>query len=115
MRSALVFVLLLAGCVVEHRGPANLQVIAPRQLDRASISVDGQQASALTIGDPVIDIVRQLMGHKRPFVTGIAHVGKGAHTLRIAKPGFEPVERTVDISDGPVVIQICAADVRPVK
>ena len=40
---------------VEHHGPTNLQVFAPRQLDGASIAVDGKQTSALTPGDPLLD------------------------------------------------------------
>jgi hypothetical protein len=114
MRRALVFVVFLAACAVEHRGPVNLQVFAPRQLDGASIVVDGKQTGELTPGDPLLDVARQLLGHKRTFVSGVAHVAKGAHTLRIAKQGFEPIERTIDVGDA-TVIQVCAVDVRPTK
>ena len=114
MRRALVLVVFLAACAVEHHDATNLQVFAPRQLDGASIAVDGKQTSELTPGDPLLDIARQLLGQKRPFVSGTAQVAKGAHTLRIAKQGFEPIERTVDVGDA-TVIWFCAADVRQTK
>jgi hypothetical protein len=112
MRHALVFALLFAACAAEHGPRPNVQVVAPRQLDRASISVDGQPASTLTTGNPFLEVLEQLLNKPRTVVTGLAHVANGTHTLRIVKQGFAPIERTVEVGDA-TVVRICPADVRP--
>ena len=60
----------------------------------------------------LLEVLRQLLNKEQPYVTGLAHVANGTHTLRIVKPGFAAIERTVDVGDA-TVVQICAADVRP--
>jgi len=112
-RTLLLFVAVFAACMAEPK-PGNVQVIAPLQLQGASVAVDGQQPAVLQTGDPLPEMLRQLFGHKRRCFVGFAQVPNGAHTLRIVKDGFAPIERTVDVDDH-AVVQVCAADVRPLK
>ncbi|HEY6139828.1 MAG TPA: hypothetical protein VI670_18870 [Thermoanaerobaculia bacterium] len=123
------FAILLVGCGEGHVGevkivcspdhPCNLHIIAPLQLDRAAISVDGVATTWLMSEDvenPILELVRRFFGTpKRTFVSGTAHAAKGRHTIRIVKQGWLPVERVVEVDDPNVStgIEICAADVRP--
>lgn len=115
MRRALVlFVIVFAACAAERK-LGNVQIVAPLQLQGASVAVDGQQPAALqTPNDPLLEMMRQFLGRKRTCFVGFAEVPNGAHTLRIVKQGFAPIERTVDVADR-AVVQVCAADVRPLK
>src|SRR6185369_10406041 len=101
-RATLVLALLLAACDLENgqAGHAKLvRVIAPIQLDRATIAVDGTQTSWLMSVDlehPVRELLARVLGRRqRPFVSGSCPVPAGTHTIRIVKPGWEPIERTV--------------------
>lgn len=119
-RAVLLLALLLAACVVENSRGYNVRVLGPLHLDGAVVAIDGQKMTLLTEGDaehPFREVLRQFLGQRRGFVSCAARVPKGAHTLRIEKEGFEPIERSVDVADPTTftVVQVCAADVRPLK
>lgn len=115
MRNALVFaVLLLAGCRNVYIEKPNVEIVAPMKLDQATITVDGRQTMPIATPDPLPGMLAELFGHKQTVFAGFAQIPNGTHTLRIEKQGCAPIERTVDVGDH-TVVQLCAADVRPVK
>ena len=127
-RTALMLALMLVACdghvghmqlVYGPTRPCNVRVTAPRQLDRAAIAVDGTQTNFLIANDPVAQLVRSFFGaRKRPATSGFCYVPAGTHTIRIVQPGFEPIERTVTVSDPKTClteIEIRAEDLKPVS
>lgn len=127
-RAALMLALVLAACdghvgqvelVSGPARPCNVRVTAPLQLDRASIAVNGTQTSFLIANDPVRELLRRFFGaRKRTAVSGFCYVPAGTHTIRIVKPGWEPIERVVTVSDPKTClteIEIRADDVKPVS
>jgi hypothetical protein len=118
-------VLIFVACDVQNRNatsparPCNVRVTAPLQLDRATITVDGTQTNFLIANDPVAELVGRFFGaRKRPATSGFCYVPAGTHTIRIAKPGWEPVERVVTVSDPKTClteVEIHAEDMKPVS
>jgi hypothetical protein len=116
-RALLIFAALLVACEVER--PGNVRVTAPLQLDRATIAVDGTQTSWLMSEDlehPVRELLRRFLGAPNPTIaSGRCHVPAGTHTIRVVKPGWQPVERVIVVDANTIDVAICAADVRPLK
>ena len=99
--------------------PCNVHVTAPLQLDRLTIAVDGTQTRFLIANNPVRELLDRFFGaRKRMPVSGFCYVPAGTHTIRIAKPGFEPIERVVTVSDPKscrTEVEIRAEDLKPVS
>jgi hypothetical protein len=105
-----------------HTHPCNVRVTAPLQLDRASIAVDGTQTSWVMSEDlehPIRELIGRYLGARKPTAaSGFCYVPAGTHTIRIVKPGWEPIERVVTVSDPKTClteIEIRADDVKPVS
>jgi len=100
--------------------PCNLHVIAPLQLDQATIAVDGTQTGWLmqnTLEHPLRSLLLRFIGSepKPRAATGTCHVPAGTHIVRIVKPGWEPIERVVVVdksSSHNIALTICPADLR---
>jgi hypothetical protein len=113
-----VFLLFMA-CAPEGHDQCNLHVTAPLQLDGAAIAVDGVQTSSLVpiaLEHPLRSLLLRLMGSelRSAVASGACHIPAGTHTVRVVKPGWEPIERVVvvDQSSRTIELTICPVDLR---
>jgi len=80
--------------------PCNFHIVAPKDLIRASVSIDGSEVVPLFpvhIEHPYHTLVRGFFGIEPNSETAVAtfFVPPGVHVLVISQPGWQPIKRTV--------------------
>ena len=102
--------------------PCNFHIVAPKELIRASVSLDGQCVVPMFpshMEHPYRTLLLSFLGVEPSSDTAVAtfHVPTGQHSLRIEQPGWDPIERTI-ISDGSrkqVELELRPSDLRKAK
>ena len=101
--------------------PCNFHIVAPKELVRASVSLDGECVVVMFpdhIEHPYRTLFLSFVGVEPSSDTAVAtfHVPAGTHTLRIDQPGWDPIERTIaaDGSRRQVELQLHSSDLRKV-
>jgi hypothetical protein len=80
--------------------PCNLRIVAPLGLERARVSIDGVDTTILfpnEIEHPLRNLILITVGvhPTSDAAVAICHLPPGTHTVRIVKPGWHPIVRTV--------------------
>jgi hypothetical protein len=102
--------------------PCNFHIVAPKELIRASVSLDGQCILPMFpshIEHPYRTLLLTFLGVEPSSDTAVAtfHVPAGEHALRIEQPGWDPIERRI-ISHGSrkqIEIELRPSDLRKAK
>jgi len=102
--------------------PCNFHIVAPKELIRAFVSLDGQCVVPMfpsRIEHPYRTLVLSFLGVEPSSDTSVAtfHVPAGQHTLRVEQPGWDPIERKI-VSDGSrkqIALDLVPSDLRKAK